>query len=722
MSDGRKRSKRGPDLRPRRSKHARSVAAAPGTSPANHPNQSSQGLPVEVGRLYVLEGRLVRLDRRDSSGQVVVQDQIDGSERHVPAGTLAPRPLDCNSDAGLTSLSGSKSQPLADATALDTTAPSICRLTDPQKKVALERLAVIQPLIDLPTRTEHDVIRVARPTQFSARTVYRWLRAYLENGLPGLAPAPRGISEGAVLLDPRVEQVIDAAIRDAFQAGESSSTVTDLLPTIYTGCDQLPLPANGKPVGYPGEATVQRRLSRLRGDFRNHTGETRRVLREQQQPVIGSVDAKHVLHIAEIDHTVMDVHVVDDETLEPIGRPTFTVVIDDFTRCVLGFVLTLMPPSALAAALCLQRMFFPKEAWLKELGLEQLEWPMYGAPTIVQTDNAEEFIAPGFRYGCQQMNAVARTRPIAQPRYGGTIERLIGTLMRKCRLLPGATYNDMLKKATSKPIRDARYTLARLEWDVVREIGRYHDTRHDALGMTPRQAWDKAFASQNRLAPPLPTISPELFVIDFMPRIERRVNRKGIQSGGGGRLYWAEELGPLVAPRQIVIVRPDPRDVRHLWIELPDKRYVRGRLYQPRDFTGVTLWDFRGWLARRRGPPVVNHRVHADLLDQSRERRAEAAAKVKAHRNTAKTVIQSRRRAVQNRIFQQQAQAHEGPVSATLESADATRTPTVANDDAVATPSLRPKLTIIRSTPDEPDLSRLKATPGFVFRRRPRQG
>jgi hypothetical protein len=23
----------------------------------------------------------------------VVQDQIDGSERHVPAGTLAPRPL-----------------------------------------------------------------------------------------------------------------------------------------------------------------------------------------------------------------------------------------------------------------------------------------------------------------------------------------------------------------------------------------------------------------------------------------------------------------------------------------------------------------------------------------------------------------------------------------------------------------------------------------------------
>lgn len=106
------------------------------------------------------------------------------------------------------------------------------------------------------------------------------------------------------------------------------------------------------------------------------------------------------------------------------------------------------------------------------------------------------------------------------------------------QIAPRGDVQRHAEKATSKPIRDARYTLAALEWDVVREIGRYHDKRHDALGMTPRQAWDKAFASQSRLAPSLPTISPELFVIDFMPRIERQVNRRGIEYGGGGRFYW----------------------------------------------------------------------------------------------------------------------------------------------------------------------------------------
>ena len=69
------------------------------------------------------------------------------------------------------------------------------------------------------------------------------------------------------------------------------------------------------------------------------------------------------------------------ETLEPIGRPTFTIAIDDFARCVLAFVLTLMPPCALAAALCLQKMRFPKEPWLKQVGLE-IEWPRFSKPII----------------------------------------------------------------------------------------------------------------------------------------------------------------------------------------------------------------------------------------------------------------------------------------------------------------------------------------------------
>jgi putative transposase len=343
---------------------------------------------------------------------------------------------------------------------------------------------------------------------------------------------------------------------------------------------------------------------------------------------------------------------------------------------------------------------------------------MYGAPLIVQTDSAKEFIAPGFRYGCQKMGSEARTRLIAQPRYGGTVERLIGKLMRKFRLLPGSTYNDMLKKATRKPVRDALYTMTGLEWEAVRDIGWYHDQRHTALGMTPRQAWDRELANKGHLGPPLPITSPELFLIDFLPRIKRPVNRLGIEQGGGGRHYWTEELRPLIPHRQSVFVRPDPRDVRNLWIELPGEGgYVRGKLVQPRDFTGITELDWRAWLARRRGPPVLNHGVHSDLLDESRENRARAAAKVKAYRKTAKTLLQARRQAVQNRMFQQQARDREGSGATSRQPPDGPGAPTSPNGPAQG----RPQLTVVRTTSEEPDLSGLKATPSFVFRRNPRQ-
>jgi len=110
----------------------------------------------------------------------------------------------------------------------------------------------------------------------------------------------------------------------------------------------------------------------------------------------------------------MDVHAVDDETLEPIGRPTFTVAIDDFTRCVLGFFLTLLPPSALAAAQCLQRMRFPKEAETDRAHLASMG--DVRRPEDRADRSRRDFIAPAFAYGCRQMDADTRTRPIAQPR------------------------------------------------------------------------------------------------------------------------------------------------------------------------------------------------------------------------------------------------------------------------------------------------------------------
>ena len=47
-----------------------------------------------------------------------------------------------------------------------------------------------------------------------------------------------------------------------------------------------------------------------------------------------------VLEVVQIDHTVIDVIVVDEWERQPIGRPYLTLAIDVFSRCVLGLVIT----------------------------------------------------------------------------------------------------------------------------------------------------------------------------------------------------------------------------------------------------------------------------------------------------------------------------------------------------------------------------------------------
>jgi transposase InsO family protein len=75
--------------------------------------------------------------------------------------------------------------------------------------------------------------------------------------------------------------------------------------------------------------------------------------RDRFAPATGSLEADWPLSLVQIDHTLVDVIVVDKLTREPIQRPWLTLAIDVCSRCVVGIHLTLEPPSAMSVALCI---------------------------------------------------------------------------------------------------------------------------------------------------------------------------------------------------------------------------------------------------------------------------------------------------------------------------------------------------------------------------------
>jgi len=108
----------------------------------------------------------------------------------------------------------------------------------------------------------------------------------------------------------------------------------------------------------------------------------------------------------QIDHSRVDLIVVDERDRQPIGRPYLTVDIDDYSRCLLGLVVTLEAPSAVSVGLCLAHVSCDKRPWLEALGVEA-QWPMGGRPKALYLDNAPELKGEALRRGCEQ-HGIAR--------------------------------------------------------------------------------------------------------------------------------------------------------------------------------------------------------------------------------------------------------------------------------------------------------------------------
>jgi transposase InsO family protein len=116
-------------------------------------------------------------------------------------------------------------------------------------------------------------------------------------------------------------------------------------------------------------------------------------------------------------------------------------------------------PSATGVAMAIAQGVLPKAQWLARNTLD-LAWPMHGLPHTLHLDNGAEFHSRALKRGCQQHGVRINYRPPATPRFGGHIERLMGTLMTRVHALPGTT-----SSAIFTAIAEQRRVLAEAQAD-----------------------------------------------------------------------------------------------------------------------------------------------------------------------------------------------------------------------------------------------------------------
>ena len=295
--------------------------------------------------------------------------------------------------------------------------------------------------------------------------------------------------------------------------------------------------------------------------------------------VPGNYQVPYPLEVVQIDHTPVDV-----------------IVVDEATRVVVGFYVSMEAPSSTSVALCLSQAVLPKDAWLAHRGLECF-WPVWGLPAAVHADNGADFTAAALRRGCDEHGIRLILRPVAKPHYGGHIERLIGTLMGRVHLLPGTTGSNSQDKGDYPSEAKALLTMAELErWLTLEICEQYHRRVHKGLHRSPLSAWEATTCNPAARARALPE-QPDQFVVGFLPSMQRKLRRDGLHLFN--LRYWDNVLPSIVQLGMTVLVRYDPRNLSKVYVQGPDQRYC-SIPYADLSLPPITLWEQRAALSALR--------------------------------------------------------------------------------------------------------------------------
>lgn len=488
---------------------------------------------------------------------------------------------------------------------------------------AVRRETVLRRLLPKGRLTTDDITAACRDLDIKPAYLYRLLDRYKKDRRAStLLPQKRGRRAGTSPMRDDLAQLIDNAIYNYYLSAQKPR-VSKLVQFISVESRKAGLSA-------PSRKAISNRINLFDKREILRSREGIKAANDATRPVTRSLLAEYPLQIVQVDHTKIDVIVVDEKHRLPIQRPWLTLLVDVATRMVTGYHLSLETPSSVSVALALQHSVLPKDEWLATRGISA-PWPVQGLPEILHMDNGKEFHARALKRGAQEYGIKLFYRPIATPHYGGHIERLIGTMMGEVHLLPGTTFSDVKERGAYDSEGRAVMTLKELDqWLAIQVVGRYHQQVHRALSRTPAAVWDE-FASRPDVTFRHPQ-DKRHFYCDFLPCVERKIGREGISLFG--IKYWDSVLSVWagVAPHKFLI-RYDPRDLSSIFVQSPDGPYWQVR-YRDLGKPAITLWEYQ--LARKsllnQGRREVNEGMLFDAIEAQRGLVEEAAAKTKSAR------------------------------------------------------------------------------------------
>ena len=397
-----------------------------------------------------------------------------------------------------------------------------------------------------------------------AYTAYRWWRDWRRSGedISVLVPKPNKgrvssyIQDYRALLsevrDELIYQKVPGTKLDAYQLFKSKIIEMNSLKAM--------------PLNVPSKATFHRLLDKVIDPYELVlTQEGRQVANKVFRATGEGVRTTRILERVEIDHTPINLMVIDEVTGEVSGRPSLTVIIDHYSKMPLGIYVGFEPPSGVSVMRAIRNAILPKTELEKQFPDFKHKWPAYGIFGLMACDNGSEFHDKQLKRMCNELNIELLFCPKQHSWYKGSIERFVGTINDAvCNKMDGTTFSNITDRGEYKSVAEAKHTLKDLEHYLLDWIiNIYNVDFHESLGDTPFNVWTEGL---KQFEPSLPASKASLD-LTLTQEHQRKVNHEGVSFS---RLkYNSAELGLLRQQSKNNLtarIRIDPENLGSVWV------------------------------------------------------------------------------------------------------------------------------------------------------------
>ena len=464
-------------------------------------------------------------------------------------------------------------------------------LSEKKWALAIQRFEIISPLIEMKTNKKI-IEEVAIRENVSVATLYRWIKLYKDNGtVASILGKPKTGGKGNSRLNPLTEEIIETIIQTKY-LNTSRKSINKIIRLINDECIRKNAPL-------PHPITVRSRINNLSEEEVIKKRFSVKEAKYKFSPILGSFpEVEYPLNVVQIDHTKVDIILVDEHTRKPYKRPWITLAIDVFSRMVVGFYLSFDTPGALGTGLCISHCILPKELWLGKIGVDA-EWPCWGKMNTIHLDNAKEFRGNMLKKAYKNYNINIEFRPVATPHWGGHIERLLGTFAKEIHDLSGTTFSSPAEKKNYDSKKNAALTLSEFEkWLTLYITNVYHKRIHSSLKTSPIEKYKSGiFGNENQIGTGImPKIIDERRLkLDFMPYVERTIQEYGVLIEH--ITYYHDVLRKYIHAKEQknkkkFIFRRDPRDISIIYFYDPELNEYFDIPYRDSSLPAISIWEF----------------------------------------------------------------------------------------------------------------------------------